>query len=199
MLRRLTNFFLGGLIFSASLWIFLAPFIGDNVIVSFPNLADLVRGTTFTLGSTGYIVLATIMYVTLDMISDISYPTRAFFDWVFNFIIGGAVVVLTLVGAVATFLGYIDLSREMIAVMYAQAVLGILLINRTRERLASDKIERNDRVSKKADAKLAGNAETIVAAERIVLELGDMDLVAPIATPEAIPAEAPLDIQPVKA
>ena len=199
MLRKLTNFLLGGLIFSASLWVFLAPFVGESVIASFPNLADLVKGTTLNLGSTGYIVLATIMYVTLDMISDISYPTRAFFDWVFNFIIGGAVVALTLVGAGATLLGYIDLSREMIAVMYAQAVLGILLINRTRERLARDRVERNDRQATKAAAKMVSNAETIVATERTVPELGDMDLVQPIATAEALPAEAPLDIQPVKA
>jgi hypothetical protein len=197
MLRKLTNFLLGGLIFSASLWVFLAPFVGESVIVSFPNLADLVKGTTLNLGSTGYIVLATIMYVTLDMISDISYPTRAFFDWVFNFIIGGAVVLITMVGAGATLLGYIDLSNEMIAVMYAQAVLGILLINRTRERLAGDRAKRDERVATKAASKLAGNAETIVASERTVPELGDMDLVVPIATPEALPAEAPLDIQPV--
>jgi hypothetical protein len=85
----------------------------------------------------------------------------------------------------------------MIAVMYAQAVLGILLINRTRERLAGDRAKRDERVATKAASKLAGNAETIVAAERTVPELGDMDLVVPIATPEALPAEAPLDIQPV--
>lgn len=193
MLRRLTNFLLGGMIFLASLWVFLAPVVGDSVIASFPNLADLVTGTTFNLGSTGYIVLATVMYVTLDMISDISYPTRAFFDWVFNFVIGGVVVALTLVGAGATLLGYVDLSREMIAVMYAQAVLGILLINRTRERLARDRAERNERIAKKQLSKQASNTETIATAEKTV------EANAPVATPEAIPADAPLEMSPSKA